>query len=126
MLGFISRNRSDHPMADEKGAKEFLAELPTQDTFKTLQEIAFWLDTTRTSDGLKPQRIYEIIDQLDQAAKPHQRKLSQEYLAGGVRLPRVSGAAHLDGCGRVLAAVGRRLRVLSRPDSAGRVRAPEP
>ena len=88
MLGFISRNRSDHPMADEKGAKEFLAELPTQDTFKTLQEIAFWLDTTRTSDGLKPQRIYEIIDQLDQAAKTHQRKLSQEYLAGGVRLPR--------------------------------------
>ena len=46
MLGFISRNRSDHPMADEKGAKEFLAELPTQDTFKTLQEIAFWLETT--------------------------------------------------------------------------------
>jgi len=88
MLGFISRNRSDHPMADEKGAKEFLAELPTQDTYKYLEELAFWLDATRTADGLKPQRSYEIIDQLDQAAKVHQRKLAQEYLAAGVRLQR--------------------------------------
>ena len=86
MLGFIKKNRSDHPMADEKAAKEFLAELPAQDTYKMLEELAFWLDATRTADGLKPQRIYEIIDQLDQAARPHQRKLSQEYIAAGVRL----------------------------------------
>ena len=54
--------------------------------YKTLEEISFWLDATRGAEGLKPQRIYEIIDLLDQAGKPHQRKLSQEYLAGGVRL----------------------------------------
>ena len=85
MLGFM-KSRSDHPLADEKGAKEFLSELPTQDPYKTLEEIAFWLDATRTAEGLKPLRVFEIIDLLDQAAKPHQRKLSQEYLAGGVRL----------------------------------------
>ncbi len=85
MLGFI-KNKSDHPLADEKAARDFLAELPTQDPYKTLEEIAFWLDATRTSDGLKPLRVFEIIDLLDQAAKPHQRKLSQEYLAAGVRL----------------------------------------
>ena len=32
MLGWI-KNRSDHPLADEKGAKEFLSELPTQEMF---------------------------------------------------------------------------------------------
>ena len=85
MLGFI-KNKSDHPLADERGAKEFLAELPAHDPYKALEEIAFWLDGTRTSEGLKPLRIWEIIDLLDQAAKPHQRKLSQEYLAAGVRL----------------------------------------
>jgi hypothetical protein len=86
MLGFIKKNRSDHPMADEKAATEFLAELPSQDTYKMLEELAFWLDATRTAEGLKPQRVYEIIDQLEQAGKPHHRKLSQEYVAGGVRL----------------------------------------
>src|SRR5512136_371145 len=86
MLAFIKRSRSVHPMAEEKGAKEVFAELYTQDPYKALEDLAFWLDATRTADGLKPQRIYEIIDQLDQAAKPHQRKLSQEYLTAGVRL----------------------------------------
>jgi hypothetical protein len=86
MLGLIKKNKSDHPMADDKSAKEFLAELPVQDPYKTLAEIAFWLDATRTADNLKPQRVFEIIDLLDQAAKQHQRKLSQEYLAAGARL----------------------------------------
>ena len=85
MLGFI-KNKSDHPLADERGAKEFLAELPAHDPYKALEEIAFWLDGTRTSEGLKPLRIWEIIDLLDQVAKSHQRKLSQEYLVAGVRL----------------------------------------
>src|SRR5512134_3817644 len=85
MLGFMKKNRSEHPMADDKAAKEFLAELPSQDTFKMLEELAFWLDATRIADGLKPQRVYEIIDQLDQTGKPHHRKLSQEYVAGGMR-----------------------------------------
>jgi hypothetical protein len=87
MLGW-GRNKSNHPMADEKGAKEFLADLPAGDAFKALSEVSFWLDATRTADGLKPQRSYEIIDQLDGAAKPHQRKLAQEYLSAGSRLQR--------------------------------------
>jgi hypothetical protein len=86
MLGWMKRERSDHPMADEKGAKAFLAELPVQDPYKTLEEVAFWLDATRTADGIRPQRAFEIVELLDQTGKAHQRKLSQEYLAGGVRL----------------------------------------
>jgi hypothetical protein len=73
-------------MADEKGAREFISELPSHDPYKCLEELAFWLDATRTAEGLKPQRILEIIELLDQAGKPHQRRLTQEYLAAGVRL----------------------------------------
>jgi len=88
MLGFINRNRSDHPLADEKGAREFFADLPTQDPFKTLEELAHSLDATRTAEGLKPLRVFEIVDSLDTAGRPHQRKLLQEFVAGGVRLQR--------------------------------------
>src|SRR5262245_37670627 len=87
MLGF-SKKKSDHPMADEKGAKELLAELPSGDAFKTLQEVAHWLEAVRDAEGLKPQRIFEIVDQLDAAGRPPARKLSQEYLAAGNRLQR--------------------------------------
>jgi hypothetical protein len=87
MLGW-NKNKSDHPMADDKAAKEFLSELPTGDSFKLLEELTFWLDATRTGQGLKPLRTYEIIDQLDTAGKPHQRKLAQEYLNGGNRRQR--------------------------------------
>src|SRR5215468_9713469 len=87
MLGW-NKTKSDHPMADEKGAKELLAELPTSDPYKTLQEVAHWLEATRDNEDLKPQRVYEIVDQLDSAGRLPARKLSQEYLAAGNRLQR--------------------------------------
>jgi hypothetical protein len=75
-------------MADERGAKELLAELPSNDSFKFLEEVCHWLEAARDAEGLKPQRIYEIVDQLDNAARAHARKLSQEYLAYGNRSQR--------------------------------------
>ena len=87
MLGWV-KGKSDHPMADEKGAKELLEELPANDPYKALEEVSHWLEFTRNADGLKPPRIYEIVDQLETAAKPHHRRLSQEYLTAGNRLQR--------------------------------------
>jgi hypothetical protein len=87
MLGW-NKKKSDHPMAEEKGAKELLTELPTHDPFKTLQEVTHWLEAARDTEGLKPQRVYEIIDQLDSAGRLPARRLSQEYLAAGNRLQR--------------------------------------
>ena len=87
MLGW-NKNKSDHPMADDKSAREFLAELPAGDSFKLLEELSFWLDRTRASEELKPQRIFEIVDQLDAAGKNDHRKLAQEYLSAGNRRPR--------------------------------------
>ena len=87
MLGW-NKNKSDHPMADDKSARAFLAELPAGDSFKLLEELSFWLDRTRASEELKPQRVFEIIDQLDAAGKSDQRKLAPEDLNAGNRRAR--------------------------------------
>jgi hypothetical protein len=86
MFGLIKQKRAVHPLADEKAAKEFFKELPRHDPYKTLQELTFWLEATCDFEGLKPQRIFEIMGTLDTAARPHHRKITEEYIAGGVRL----------------------------------------
>jgi hypothetical protein len=86
MLKWIKGSKSDHPLADEKAAREFIAELPPLDPYKSLEELGYWLDTLNAADDLALPRILEIIDLIDQAAKNHQRKLSQDYLSGSARL----------------------------------------
>ena len=70
----------DHPMADPKQAQQRVAELPA-DPAKALQEISELLDSIVHTDGFKLDRQFENIDLLDGAAKNHQRKLAQDYLA---------------------------------------------
>ena len=86
MLGWIKGSESDHPLADDKAARELIRELPANDSIKTLEELAFWLDSLKSADDLKLARLIEIIDLIDSSAKVHQRKLSQEYLTGRDRL----------------------------------------
>ncbi len=86
MLGWIQGAQSDHPLADDKAARELIAELPANDSIKTLEELAFWLGSLKTADDLKVGRMVEIVDFIDASAKNHQRKLSQEYLTGRERL----------------------------------------
>lgn len=86
MLGWMKGTQSDHPLADDKAARQLLAELPANDSIKTLEELAYWLDSVRTADDLKVGRLLEIVDLIDAHAKNHQRKLSQDYLTGRDRL----------------------------------------
>jgi hypothetical protein len=86
MLNWIKGTHSDHPLAEDKVARELIAELPANDSFKTLEELSYWLDTLKGAEDLKLGRQFEIIDLIDQAARNHQRKLSQDYLAGSARL----------------------------------------
>ncbi len=79
------RDQSEHPLADDKAAREFIAELPPIDPYKTLDELTFWLDSLTTAEDLKLSRELEIVDLVDQAAKNYQRKLSQEYLSNSAR-----------------------------------------
>ncbi|MEO8157016.1 MAG: hypothetical protein ABI648_04415 [Betaproteobacteria bacterium] len=86
MLNWIKAGKSEHPFAQDKAAREFIADLPALDPYKSLEELGYWLDTLSSAEDLKLPRVFEIIDLIDQAAKNHQRKLSQDYLNGSARL----------------------------------------
>ena len=80
-MALLGGSKPDHPMADVKQARQLIAVLPAHDALKALDEVTFWLDSVIRTEGFKPGYRYELFDLLDQAAKNHQRKLSQEYLA---------------------------------------------
>ena len=86
MLKWMKGSKSEHPFADDKSAREFIADMPPLDPYKSLEELCYWLDTLGSAEDLKLLRVLEIIDLIDQAAKNHQRKLSQDYLSGSARL----------------------------------------
>ena len=73
--------KADHPLADPKRARELMAELPANNSSKALEEIVEWLESLGRTEGFKLDRRLEVVDMLDGAAKNHQRRVSQEYLA---------------------------------------------
>jgi hypothetical protein len=79
VLSWFNTGKIDHPLGDAKESRRTIAELP-KDTYKAISEISFWLDSVNTTEGFKPNRRLELIDELDVAARPHVRKLTQEYL----------------------------------------------
>ena len=80
-MSLFGGSKPDHPMADIKQAKTIISDLPANDAIKALDEITFWLDSVSRADGFRVDFCFELYSLLDQAAKLHQRKLSQEYLA---------------------------------------------
>ena len=79
MLNWFNTAKVDHPLAGAKEGRRVVADLP-RDTFKAMTEIAFWLDSVNTTPGFRLDRRLELVDQFDQAARPHLRKLAQDYL----------------------------------------------
>lgn len=79
MLGWFATQKVDHPLADAKQSRRVVADLP-KDTHKALTEILFWIDSVNATDGFRLDRRLELIEELDQAAKLHIRKLAQDYL----------------------------------------------
>lgn len=86
-LKWLGGGKPDHPLADEKGAKETLAALPVADPFKCIEEIRDWIESVLATEGFKPDRRSELILLLDETAQVHQRKLQRDYLANP-RLPK--------------------------------------
>jgi hypothetical protein len=80
VLKWIVGSRVDHPLADPKQARALVAELPAHDYLKALDEITRWLESLNESEGFKLDRLFEIAELLDSAARTHQRKLVQDYL----------------------------------------------
>ena len=80
VLKWITGSKVDHPLADPKQARALVAELPAHDYLKALDEITRWLESVNEAEGFKLERLYEITELLDTAAKNHQRRLLHDYL----------------------------------------------
>ena len=70
----------DHPMGNIQDARKLLLELPKESSLKALEEVSFWLDSVRNTDGYKPAEQFEILRLLDETAQSLQLELSQQYL----------------------------------------------
>lgn len=78
-LGGLFAQKTDHPLADARELRKVLAELPRDNAFKTLDEIAGWLESLAGVEEFPADRLYEVLQQFEEAAAPHLKRLSQEY-----------------------------------------------
>jgi hypothetical protein len=81
MLKLFGAGRPDHPMADPGEVRRLLDGLPPHDPFKSLDELAHWLESVGTAEGFKPESRIQVLFSLDEAAQPRIRKITREYLA---------------------------------------------
>jgi hypothetical protein len=79
-MALFGGRKPDHPLADIKNAKTIIADLPSADSCKLLEDVTYWLDSIMQEEGYKVDYRFLLIDLLDQSAKNHPRKLAQEYL----------------------------------------------
>jgi hypothetical protein len=86
-LKWLGGSKPDHPLADDKGAREVLASLPPNDAAKAIQDIRDWVESVIATEGFKPERRGELMLLLDETAQAHQRKLVRDYLSNP-RLPK--------------------------------------
>lgn len=76
----IFDGKPDHPMHDVKAAVALLAELPKDNVFKALEEVAAWLASVKDTQGFRPERRTEIIMLLDETGRPLYAELLRQYL----------------------------------------------
>ena len=86
MMKLFGGGKSDHPMAEVKGARAILDAVPAGDPFKALEDLIHWLESVRAWEGFKPEHRAQIVLMVDEAAQLHLRKLQREYLSS----PRLS------------------------------------
>jgi hypothetical protein len=84
VLKWLGRNlglttRSTHPLATAESVAQVLAELPSANTARALQEIGDWLALTDRADLSLGPRV-AAIRRLDEAAQPLRTELWLEYL----------------------------------------------
>lgn len=79
-LKWLGGGKPDHPLADEKSAKEVLATLAGGDAAQAIEDIRHWVESIIATEGFKIERRAELVLQLDEIAQPHQNKLAREYL----------------------------------------------
>ena len=70
----------DHPLADAKEAQQLLLEMRTFDSFKFVEDATYWAESLLRTQDIPFEKLYEIVDRIDQFTKFHQRKVAKEYL----------------------------------------------
>ena len=79
-LGRLLGQKTNHPLDDANEMRRIIAELPSDNAFKALDEIAGWLESLQVVNEISPATIYEAASRLEDAARPHLRRLAREYL----------------------------------------------
>lgn len=75
-----------HPLADPKEFRRILSELPIDNAFKALDEVAGWFESLQNTQDIPEDILFNIVRQFEDAALPHVRRLSRDYL----QAPRLS------------------------------------
>ncbi len=81
MISLFGSKKPDHPMADLKEARKLLADLPTGDAFKCVDELTHWLQSVMAEQGFKAEYRAQLVQLLDETAQIHVRKLARDYMA---------------------------------------------
>lgn len=81
MLKLFGRDRADHPLADFKAARHILAELPSEDSLFSLEEVTHWLLSVREEPLFRPEYRAQLVQLLDETGQAPARRLKREYLA---------------------------------------------
>jgi len=76
--GFFTQ-KIDHPLADQRELRKVLGELPKDNAFKALDEIAVWFESLAGVAEFPGDLLCEVIQQLEGAAQPHLKRLAREY-----------------------------------------------
>jgi hypothetical protein len=67
-------------LMDSRGVQEIIDGFPQGNAFRTLDEIAAWLEALAASSNFPAERLADVGRQLDEAAAPHLQRLSGQYL----------------------------------------------
>lgn len=86
-LSGVFAQKNVHPLIDEREFKRVLNELPKDNAFKALDEIAGWLESLQAADDCPADRVYEIARQFEDAAQVPLNRLAHNYL-NTPRMPR--------------------------------------
>jgi hypothetical protein len=80
MILNLFSSRPDHPLGDPKELKRVIAELPIDNAFKSVDEVAGWFDSLQHADDFRVDHYFDVVQQLDEAAQSHLRRLARDYL----------------------------------------------
>ena len=80
-MGFFDK-KPDHPLADIKTAQQLIQDLPKNDALKSLLEISDWFESVEQINDFRADQRFEIVQLLDDAARPYLAKLVREYYGG--------------------------------------------